>query len=126
MGKPARQPDEVGARWFRRHLDAERSAGLVRGGEDYGPGAVATSGVYERGPHLIDPHTGTTVTGLLSATVIGIDLAFADALATALYVSGGLLLDKLTRLAGYHGFVVYADGTIRTTRDLPVSLKFAA
>ena len=91
-----------------------------------GPGAVATSGVYERGPHLVDPHTGTTVTDLLSATVTGIDLAFADALATALYVSGGLLLDKLTRLAGYHGFVVYADGTIRTTRDLPVALKFAA
>ncbi len=37
----ARQPDEVGARRFGRHLDAERSAGLIRGGEHDRPGAVA-------------------------------------------------------------------------------------
>ena len=60
-----------------------------------GAGAVATSGSYERGAHLVDPRTGRPTTALLSATVIGHDLAFADALATALYASQGALLDRL-------------------------------
>ncbi|MCX6362803.1 MAG: FAD:protein FMN transferase [Actinobacteria bacterium] len=91
-----------------------------------GPGAVATSGTYERGEHLIDPHTGAPAYGLLSATVVGLDLAFADALATALFVSGGRLLERISRLAGYHGFTVSGDGIVRATRGLPVALKTAA
>jgi thiamine biosynthesis lipoprotein len=46
-------------------------------------GAVATSGRYERGDHVIDPHTGLPAHGLASVTVIGCDLAIADAYATA-------------------------------------------
>lgn len=91
-----------------------------------GPGAVATSGTYERGLHLIDPTTGRPADGLLSATVVGLDLAFADALATALFVSGGKLLERISRLAGYHGFTVSGDGVVRATRGLPVGLKIAA
>jgi thiamine biosynthesis lipoprotein len=121
IGRPA--PGEPWRIGIRHPLAADR---LLLNVELDGPGAVATSGVYERGPHLIDPHTGAPVAEVLSATVVGIDLTFADALATALYVSGGRLLDRLTQLAGYHGFVVYADGTIRASRGLPVGLKFAA
>ena len=57
---------------------------------------------------------------------MGIDLAFADALATALFVSGGKLLERISRLSGYHGFTVSGDGVVRATRGLPVGLKTAA
>ena len=51
-------------------------------------GSVATSGDYEKGPHIIDPHTGLIAIGARSATVIGPDGAICDALATALMVDG--------------------------------------
>ena len=51
-------------------------------------GAIATSGTYERGAHISDPHTGMIAIGAKSATVIGPNGAIADALATALMVAG--------------------------------------
>ena len=51
-------------------------------------GAIATSGTYERGAHINDPHTGMIAIGAKSATVIGPNGAIVDALATALMVSG--------------------------------------
>ncbi len=84
---------------------------------------MATSGSYERGEHLVDPHSGRPVSALLSATVIGHDLAFADALATGLYASGGELLERISRLAGYHGFVVDGRGRVRASRGFPVGLR---
>jgi thiamine biosynthesis lipoprotein len=51
-------------------------------------GSVATSGDYEKGAHIIDPHTGLIAIGARSATVIGPDGAMCDALATALMVDG--------------------------------------
>ncbi|MBI2763624.1 MAG: FAD:protein FMN transferase [Chloroflexi bacterium] len=50
--------------------------------------AIATSGLYERGEHIIDPRTGTFPQGLVSLTVVGPDLAWADAYATAGFVMG--------------------------------------
>jgi FAD:protein FMN transferase len=50
--------------------------------------AVATSGAYERGAHVIDPHTGRPATGLSSVTVVGRDLGTADAYATAAFAAG--------------------------------------
>ena len=51
-------------------------------------GAIATSGTYERGAHIIDPFSGVIAIGAKSATVIGPDGGLTDALATALMVSG--------------------------------------
>jgi len=51
-------------------------------------GSVATSGDYEKGAHIVDPHTGLIAIGARSATVIGHDGAICDALATALMVDG--------------------------------------
>jgi len=51
-------------------------------------GAIATSGTYERGAHILDPHTGLIAIGARSATVIGVDGGLTDALATALMVEG--------------------------------------
>lgn len=50
--------------------------------------AVATSGSYERGAHIVDPHTGQAVTRPGSVSVAGPDLGVADAYATALFAMG--------------------------------------
>ncbi len=52
--------------------------------------AVATSGLYERGAHIVNPHTGRPPTGLASVTVVGPDLGIADAYATAIFAAGRL------------------------------------
>jgi thiamine biosynthesis lipoprotein len=51
-------------------------------------GAIATSGLYERGAHIVNPRTGDRSMSLDSATVIGPDGGMADALATACLVEG--------------------------------------
>src|SRR4051812_38064496 len=51
--------------------------------------AVATSGAYERGTHIHDPHTRSTPRDVLSVTVTGPDLGTADAYSTAVFAMGG-------------------------------------
>jgi thiamine biosynthesis lipoprotein len=51
-------------------------------------GNIATSGNYEKGAHIKDPHTGVIAIGAKSGTVIGPDGGICDALATALLVDG--------------------------------------
>jgi thiamine biosynthesis lipoprotein len=78
-------------------------------------GAVATSGSYERGPHLIDPATGRPSHRAASATVTGPRLALADALATAVAVGGDEALAAVARLAGYEGYLIRPDGSETAT-----------
>ncbi|WP_428961523.1 FAD:protein FMN transferase [Micromonospora fluostatini] len=51
-------------------------------------GAIGTSGVTGRQGHVVDPRTGEPADQLVAATVVGPDLAVADAYATALYAAG--------------------------------------
>lgn len=51
-------------------------------------GAIGTSGVTGRRGHVVDPHTGEPADQFITATVVGPDLAVADAYATALYAAG--------------------------------------
>ena len=51
-------------------------------------GNIATSGHYEKGAHIRDPHTGVIAIGAKSGTVIGPDGGLCDAFATALMVDG--------------------------------------
>jgi thiamine biosynthesis lipoprotein len=50
--------------------------------------AVATSGAYERGRHIVDGRSGLPATGLTSVTVIADNLTTADVLATAVFALG--------------------------------------
>lgn len=50
--------------------------------------AVATSGAYERGAHIVDGRTEEPAIGLQSATVVADDLTTADVLATAVFALG--------------------------------------
>lgn len=63
-------------------------------------GAVATSGTYERGLHVLDPRTGSAARGVVSATVVGPEGGLADAVATGLVVAG---MDGLAWLPGLPG-----------------------
>ena len=71
-------------------------------------GAIATSGTAERGDHIIDPQSKTIAVGARSATVTGPDAGIADALATALIVSGrdGASWFSKDELAQYSCWVV--------------------
>ncbi|HUZ10410.1 MAG TPA: FAD:protein FMN transferase [Acidimicrobiales bacterium] len=71
---------------------------------------VATSGAYQRGLHLTDPHTGTAACRVASATVTGPSLALADALATGLAVAGEEGLGNVAGLPGYGAYVICPDG----------------
>jgi thiamine biosynthesis lipoprotein len=51
-------------------------------------GAVATSGAYERGEHIIDPVSGEPARGVVSVTLVGRTLAKVDPLATAAFAMG--------------------------------------
>ena len=82
-------------------------------------GAVATSGTYERGAHLIDPRSGRHLARAASATVCGPDLGTADALATALAVGGGEVLEILEDLEGYEGLTIGHDGARSSTTSFP-------
>jgi FAD:protein FMN transferase len=78
--------------------------------------AVATSGRYERGDHIIDPRTGRPAVDLVAATVVGPDLGIADAFATALMVRGAE--DGLRWLAkrdGYEGLAIKRTSELVST-----------
>ncbi|HWG60780.1 MAG TPA: FAD:protein FMN transferase [Streptosporangiaceae bacterium] len=75
------------------------------------PAAVATSGSYERGPHLLNPFTGRPASLAASATITGPSLALADALATALAAGGDEVLGTVAALDGYAGYLIRPDGS---------------
>lgn len=81
--------------------------------------AVATSGEYERGRHIYDPHTGTPPSGLLSATFTGPDLATADAYATAAFAMGEQAVSWITRIYGYEAMIITADQQVFSTARFP-------
>jgi FAD:protein FMN transferase len=102
------------ARWriavadpFAPHENAASFTEIVVGNE-----AVATSGISERGRHIVDPRTGVSNRGIASATVIAQDCVSANALATALCVmrqtEGGIEMIAAER--GAHALIIAEDG----------------
>jgi FAD:protein FMN transferase len=77
--------------------------------------AVATSGGYERGAHIADPHTGAPPSGTLSVTVAGPHLATADAYATAAFAMGERGPAWTARLRGYEAMTILDGGRVLST-----------
>jgi len=122
FGEP--EPDGVWRVGIRHPLAADRLLTVVTlSGHDR---AVATSGSYERGLHVLDPSAQEPAQTLLAATVVGPDLAFADALATGLLASGGRALARVAGLRGYSALVVAGDMAVRSTPGFPAELEQAA
>jgi FAD:protein FMN transferase len=73
-------------------------------------GAVATSGTYERGFHVVDPHTRRPVVDVAAVTVVGPELTLADAYATAALAMGTTAPAWLDSLVDYEALVIDAGG----------------
>jgi len=86
-------------------------------------GAVATSGTYERGEHILDPHTGLAPEGVLSVTIVGQDLAVADAYATAAFAMGRAGAKWAATLPGHGAIVIFDDDTISYSAGVETYLQ---
>jgi thiamine biosynthesis lipoprotein len=73
---------------------------------------VATSGTYERGAHIVDPHTGRPPSGLASLTVVGPTLALVDAFATAAFAMGRAGVAWVADQPGFGVCAVTEDGRV--------------
>lgn len=89
---------------------------------EVGDAAVATSGAYRRGEHVVDPATGRAPVGVRSVTCVGEDLGTADALATAAFAMGRDGAAWLARQPGVEAMVIGDDDVVRTTRGFDVLL----
>jgi FAD:protein FMN transferase len=81
--------------------------------------AVATSGAYERGEHIVDPRTGAAPSDVASVTVIGPDLGLADAYSTAAFALGADGPQWMLGLDGYESMTILADDRVVCTPDFP-------
>lgn|SRR5437763_6666378 len=77
--------------------------------------AVATSGIAERGQHIVDPRTGDPAVDLASVTVTGRSLTRVDAYATAAFVMGRDGLAWVENQPGFEAFFVFPDGATAAT-----------
>lgn len=97
-------------------LEAQALAAVVEANEL----AIATSGAYARGDHVLDPHTGRAPSAVLSVTVAGPELGTADAFATAAFAMGPVTGPHWTaRLRGYEAMTILEDETILETAGFP-------
>jgi FAD:protein FMN transferase len=114
-GRPG--PGEDWRIGIRHPWEADKLAWVIAGTDL----AVATSGTYERGHHVIDPHRGVPATALRAVTVTGPDLAIADAYATAALAMGLAGLDWLAGLRGYESGAVTEDGQAFRSAGFPLA-----
>jgi thiamine biosynthesis lipoprotein len=104
----ARGEPEPGRAWRVgiRHPDRADAVARVLAIRDL---AVATSGTYERGEHIRDPHTGEAPRGLVSVTVVGPSLTWADVYATTAFAMGGAGPAWVATHPGYGALAITAD-----------------
>jgi thiamine biosynthesis lipoprotein len=79
-------------------------------------GGIATSGTAARGAHIVLPRTGRPAGGLLSVTVVGPSLMWADVYATAAFARGPGCAEWLATLSRQVVVLAVAlDGTVTTS-----------
>jgi thiamine biosynthesis lipoprotein len=110
-------PDDRWRVGIQHPLERDRIAAVVESRDL----AVATSGAYERGEHVLDPHTHRPPTGVLSVTITGPDLATADAYATSAFAMGARGAQWTATLQGYEGMTILADRRVLFTRGFPTA-----
>ena len=85
-------------------------------------GAIATSGLYERGSHIRDPRSGSVPEELRSVTVIGPELTWADAYATTAFAMGLDGLAWVERHPGYGAIAITTDDRLVWTPTVAPAL----
>jgi len=81
--------------------------------------AIATSGEYNRGRHVFDPHTRRPPSGVLWVTVVGPNLGVADAYATPAFAMGAAAPRWTARLRGCDAMTILADEQVFSTAGFP-------
>jgi FAD:protein FMN transferase len=99
-----------------QHPHVRDKIAAVVEGNDVG---IATSGAYARGEHVVDPYTGRPPRGVLSVTVVGPELATADAYATAAFAMGEAGPEWTASLGLYEAMTILADGRVLLTPGFP-------
>jgi FAD:protein FMN transferase len=109
---------EPGRRWRVgiRHPHDPQAIACVLEAED--GLAVATSGLYERGAHIVSPGSRSPE-DVLSVTVAGPDLGLADAYATAAFAMGAHGPAWTLGLDGYEALTILGDENVWTTPGFP-------
>jgi len=108
-------PDPCWSVGIQHPLESDSIAAVVEANDL----AVATSGAYARGDHVIDPHTRRPPVGVLSVTITGPELATADAYATAAFAMGEAGIHWTARLHGYEAMTILADERVLLTPGFP-------
>jgi len=81
--------------------------------------AVATSGVAERGAHIVDPVGRGGMAELMSVTLVGPSLTLVDAYATAAFAMGPAALDWISGFPDHEALLVFTDGGVVSTPGFP-------
>jgi FAD:protein FMN transferase len=81
--------------------------------------AVATSGTYERGAHIVDARSDLRITDVASVTVIGTDLGLCDALSTAAFAMGSGGPAWIAGIEGHESYTVFTSGEVVATAGFP-------
>jgi thiamine biosynthesis lipoprotein len=87
-------------------------------------GAVATSGNYERGDHIINPKTGERANELLSVSVAGRDIIMADILATATFAEGLTGLIMVEESENYEALAIDKNSDFYMTSYMEGLIRF--
>lgn len=78
--------------------------------------AIATSGSYEKGSHIYDPHTKMPIDSLASITIFGPEITTADVFATATFAMGSdKAIDFIKRQKHYQAIIIDKTGSVYTT-----------
>lgn len=77
---------------------------------------VATSGTYERGQHIYNPHTGKKeITDIVSITLVAPNVLEADRFTTAAFAMGRAGIRFVQELPGIEGYMIDAKGNATFT-----------
>ena len=102
--------NEQGQRWrvgIRNPFDSAQVVKVLVPGDC----GVATSGAYDRGAHIYDPHTAKAASDeIASITVIGPDIYEADRFATAAFAMGRGGIAFIESLPGLEGYAIDHGG----------------
>ncbi len=83
-----------------------------------GEHGVATSGTYERGQHIYNPHNPAKhIEEIVSLTVIGPNVYDADRFATAAFAMGAKGIHFIEQLPGYDGYMIDRAGVATATSN---------
>ena len=103
------QPWRIG---IRDPWDAQKTVAVISAHDL----AIATSGTYERGEHIVVPRTGRPPEGIASMTIIGASLTWADTWATAAYAMGIRGVEWIaSEIEGYEACAISTDGHLVMT-----------